>query len=229
MTRLIARVNPMVLVIVGLASLCGSLAVRSLPIALITLAAYSVAAVLFVPRPRWVLVCLGFACLAALSVTYSTWRLGGRDVEIAVTAGLRMVVLAWPGSVAAGFIDPGRLGDYLAQFLPERGVVAFSAALQRFTTFSDTWTTLERSRRARGFGPSRRPLEVVRYSADMAFALIVQAMRDASRTSIAMDARGFASANQRSWAVLPTWSRLDAGALVLAIALGALPVVLLTL
>ncbi len=229
MTGLMSKVNPIVLIVVGLASLGGSVAVRSLPIALVTLSAYSLAAIMFVPRPKWVLLCLGFAMLAALSVTYSTWRLGGRDVEIAVTAGLRMIVLAWPGSVAAGFIDPSRLGDYLARFLPDRIVVAFSAALQRFTSLSDTWVTLERTRRARGFGPKKRPVSVVRYSGDMSFALIVQAMREASRSSIAMDSRGFATMTRRTWAEPATWTLLDFVALSIALGLGALPVVLITL
>ena len=229
MTGLIARVNPIVLIVVGMASLLGSIAVRSLPIALVSLSAYLLAAVLFVNRPTWALLCFGFSLFAAASITYSTWRLGGRDLEIALTAGLRTMVLAWPGSVAAGFIDPGRLGDYLAPMLPARGVAAFSAALQRFTTLSDTWVTLERTRRARGFGATRRPVQVVRYSGSMAFSLLVHAMRDASRTSIAMDARGFASAQTRSWAEPAVWTRLDFAGLTVALLLGALPVVLLTL
>ncbi|HPU14406.1 MAG TPA: energy-coupling factor transporter transmembrane component T [Aeromicrobium sp.] len=228
MTGWLARVNPLVLLWVGFAALAGSFAVRTLPIAVATVGAYVLAALLFTPRPKYVLICLAFAVLAASTVVYSTWRLGGRDLEMAVTAGLRIVVLAWPGSVAAGFIDPARLGDYLAQSLrlPARGVAAFSASLQRFAGLAQTWETLTRTRRARGVGPGASPVGLVRYTGELTFALLVHAMRDATRVSIAMDARGFASAGSRTWLEPATWAKGDVAGLAIASTLGALPVVL---
>lgn len=231
MTGAAERLNPLVLILVGLTSLIGSLAVRDLTIALITLGAYATVIVLAVPRPMFVLVCLAFSAFAGLTVAYSTWRLGGRDLERAAVVGLRIVVLAWPGSVAAGFVDPGRLGDYLAQSLrlPARGVAAFSAALQRFTGLVQLWGELERTRRARGLSPGGRPIATVRHSGAMAFGLLVQTMRAASQTSIAMDARGFADADRRTWAEPATWSRLDLVAVAVSVGLGALPICLLVL
>lgn len=228
MTGLLARVNPLVLIWVGTASFAGSLAIRSLPIGLVSLAAYALAAVLFAPRPKFVLVCLAFSAVAALTVVYSTWRLGGRDLEVAVTAGIRILVLAWPGSVAAGFLDPSRLGDYLAQSLrlPARPVAAFSAALQRFTGLVQIWETLARTRRARGLGPSRGPISLLRYTAEMTFAILVHTMRDSSRIAIAMDSRGFETAQSRTWLEPANWSRLDWYALAFATVLGLLPVIL---
>ncbi|MFT4188807.1 MAG: hypothetical protein QM621_09530 [Aeromicrobium sp.] len=219
MTGLVTRVNPLVLVAVGLCALFGSLFVRSLPVALATLAAYVVAVALFVPSWRYPAVCLAFTGVAGLSVVYSTWRLGGHDVALGATAGLRIVVLAWPGSVAAGYVDPARLADYLGQVvrLPARGVVAFSAALQRFSHLASTWTTLTRTRRARGLRAHPGPL---------AFGLLVDAMRGASRSAVAMDARGFAAAHRRTWLVPATWTRLDTAALLLALTLAALPALL---
>jgi energy-coupling factor transport system permease protein len=53
----------------------------------------------------------------------------------------------------------------------------------------------------------------------------VQAMRGATSTSIAMDARGFATAHERTWALPAPWTRLDVLALVTAALLGAVPVI----
>ncbi|AWB93778.1 energy-coupling factor transporter transmembrane component T [Aeromicrobium chenweiae] len=221
------RLNPLVLFSFGLFSLIGSLFVRDLTTAAWAVGAYALAAVLFLPSWRYPLLCLLLSAVAAVTIVYSTWRLGGRDVPEAITAGLRILVLAWPGSVMLGYLDPARLGDYLAQSLrlPARMVAAFSAALQRFLGFHLAWQQLDRVRRARGFGARRNPLANGPYIADMSFALLVQALRGASASSIAMDARGFATAHDRTWAEPASWSGLDRAATVLAAALGAVPVV----
>lgn len=216
------RVNPLVLLTVGLASLAGSLFVRSVPVGLAALAAYALVALLVLPGWRYPLVCLAFCAVGAATIAWSTWWLGGRDASVAAAAALRILVLAWPGSVAVGYLDHGRLGDYLAQVLrlPARMVAAFSAALQRVSGLSRTWVDLERVRRARGLRRSPGP---------MAFALVVQALRGATASAIAMDARGFATAQRRTWAEPARWSRLDVGGLVVAVALGSLPALLWSL
>lgn len=221
------RVNPLAQLSVGLFSLLASFWINSLAIASIALGAYVLAAVLLLPGWRYPLLCLGFTSIAAITIVYSTWRLGGRDVQEAFTAGLRIVVLAWPGSVMAGYVDPSRLADYLAQtlHLPARLVAAFAAALQRFTGFGLAWQQLERVRRVRGYGAGRNPVSNARHAADMSFALLVQAMRGATSASIAMDARGFATAQGRTWALSAPWARLDVIAVVVAAMLGAVPAV----
>jgi energy-coupling factor transport system permease protein len=223
----VLRVNPIAQLSVGLFSLLGSFWIRSLPVALIAFGAYALAALILLPGWRYPLLCLGFTAIAALTIVYSTWRLGGRDLEEALTAGLRIVVLAWPGSVMAGYVDPSRLADYLAQTLrfPPRLMAAFAAALQKFTGFGLAWQQLERVRRVRGFGASRNPLANGRHAANMSFALLVQAMRGATSASIAMDARGFATAHGRTWALPAPWVRLDVVAIVVAVLLGAVPVI----
>lgn len=227
MRSMVLRINPLVQLSVGMFSLLGSFWIRSLPVALIAVGAYAIAALLLLPGWRYPLVCLGFTGIAAVTIVYSTWRLGGHDIEEAFTAGLRIVVLAGPGSVMAGYVDPSRLADYLAQtlHLPARLIAAFAAALQKFTGFGLAWQQLERVRRVRGFGPSRNPLANGPYAANMSFALLVQALRGASATSIAMDARGFATAHDRTWAEPAVWTLLDKAALALAAVLGAVPVI----
>jgi energy-coupling factor transporter transmembrane protein EcfT len=227
MRSLVIRLNPLVLLSFGLFSLLGSFWIRSLPVALTALGVYAVAALIFLPGWRYPAVCLGFSLIAGGTIVYSTWRLGGHDLEIAFTAGLRIVVLALPGSVMAGYVDPSRFADYLAQSLrlPARLIAAFAAALQRFTSFGVAWQQLERARWVRGFGPSRNPLATGRYVANLSFALLVHAMRGASASAIAMDARGFATAQDRTWAEPAPWTRLDRAGLVVAAALGAVPLV----
>ncbi|MGZ5367392.1 energy-coupling factor transporter transmembrane component T family protein [Aeromicrobium sp.] len=228
MRSFILRVNPLILIAVGLCSLLGSFAIRDLRVALIAAGAYAVAAIVLLPSWRFPLLCLGFTAFAAVSIVYSTWRLGGHDEQEAITAGIRIVVLAWPGSVALGYVDPSRLADYLAQslHLPARFVAAFSAALQRFAGLHTSWQQLDRARRMRGFGPSRNPIATGRYAADMSFGLLVNALRGASQSSIAMDARGFAYAQDRTWAEPAPWTRLDLQGLAVAVALGAVAPIL---
>jgi len=225
--RLILDVNPLVQLAVGFGSLFASFWIRDLDTALWALGAYGLAAALFLPGWRYPLVCLAFASIAAVTIVYSTWRLGGHDEREAVKAGLRIVVLAWPGSVMAGYVDPQRLADQLAQRLglPDRFVAAFAAALEKVTGLGLTWAQLERVRRARGVGPSHNPVVLTRHAGAMSFALLVQALRGASQSSIAMDARGFASAHRRTWAEPATWTRLDSVALVVGIALACVAVV----
>ncbi len=221
------RTNPLAQLTVGMFSLLGSFWIDSLQVALIALGAYVLAAAILLPGWRYPLLCLGFTAIAAVTIVYSTWRLGGRDVGEAFAAGVRVIVLAWPGSVMAGYVDPSRLADYLAQTLrmPARLIAAFAAALQKFTGFGLSWQQLERVRRVRGFGASRNPLANGRHAANMSFALLVQAMRGATATSIAMDARGFATAQRRTWALPAPWTRLDVVAIGVAALLGAVPIV----
>lgn len=216
MTGLLTRLNPLVLIGIGVAAALGSPAIRTLPIAVVAVSLWVLAAALTVPSWRYPAVCLLLVLIPMASVAWSTWLLGGRDAEVALVAGLRTFVLAWPGAVAVGYVDVARLGDYLAQSLkvPSRFAAALSAALQRVGGSWRTWHDLERTRRARG-------LKVRPWS--MAFALLVHTIREATRTSIAMDARGFATAHRRTWAEPATWSRADVGVLAGAVILALVP------
>jgi energy-coupling factor transporter transmembrane protein EcfT len=218
----ITSANPLAQLCVGLFALMGSYWIHDVRVGAVAFTIYAIAVLLFAPGWRYPLACLLFAGVAAATIVYSTWRLGGHDEVKAVGAGLRILVLAWPGSVAIGYVDPARLGDFLAQSmrLPARFVAAFSAALQRFADYGRAWTQLERARRVRGMGPTANPVSWVRHGGSMAFAMLVHALRGASQTAIAMDARGFASAGDRTWAEPASWSRLDRAVVVVGLALG---------
>lgn len=225
MRHLITRVNPLALMVVGIAAVMGSLAVDSVADGLVTVGVYIVAVGLFTPSIRYALLCLAFAAFAGLTVFYSTWRLGGHDEAKALVAGLRIVMLAWPGAVAAGYIDPARLGDHLAQNLklPARPVVAVTSSMQQVTSLADSWQQISRTRRSRGFGATGGVVARLKVAGQMVFALLVTSLRQATDRSIAMDSRGFATAHQRSWAEPAPWTRLDVAACVLGIALACVP------
>lgn len=220
-------VNPLALAVTGVASVFGSLAVDSVRVGLIAVGLYAVAGLLFTPSVRYLLICLGFAVFAGSTVFYSTWRLGGHDEVEALTAGLRIVMLAWPGAVVAGYIDPARLGDHLAQNLrlPARPVVAVTSSMQQVTALSDGWRQIARTRRTRGIGATGGPIARTRTAGQMVFALLVTSLRQATDRSIAMDARGFATAHRRTWAEPATWTRLDLAAALLGLLLAAVPFV----
>lgn len=220
--------NPLVLIAIGLLALPASYAVQSLPIAVCALGAYALAGLLLVPRWVGIRLRIGVVTFAALSVVYSTWLLGGRDVEDAVVAGMRILVLALPGAVLAAYVDPARLADQLGQRLrlPARPVVAVSASLQRFEHLGETWSQLDRARRARGFGPTRGPVSRARHAAGLTFGLLVSAMRDATSLSVAMESRGFGVASARTWAEPAPWRTSDTVLLTLGAGLAAIPIVL---
>jgi len=150
--------------------------------------------------------------------------LAGHDVDAALTVALRVLVIVLPSAVLIPWIDPDALGDHLAQRLrlPDRPVVATSAALQRVQSFGEIWRELGRARRIRALGVSwRHPRTVVAHLGALTMGLLVRTLRAAADLAVAMDARGFATATARSWWMPAPWRWRD----TLLLALGALPLV----
>lgn len=174
--------------------------------------------------------------LAFASVTWSNWLLADpRDLAVAALAGLRVAYFVIPGIVLAAFIDPSALGDQLGQRLrvPARPVLAAVAALHRLDSLAQDWEQIERARRIRGLGPGRNPIARARHLASMTFALLVQALRQAERTSVAMEARGYGllarRGYRRTWAGPAPWFTADTVLVVICVALAALPWIVATL
>lgn len=219
MTRSLGRSNPLVLVGLAVLGMVAAVTVRDLTTGVVLVAVMVLAGIIGLPRQsgpvwRWAVV-----VLAAASTGWSTWLVGDREVAVAVTAGLRVSVLALPGVALAPLIDPADLADQLAQRLklPARGVVAAAAALHRIDLMAQTWQQLVRARRARGAGPGRGPVSRISHILSVTFALLVATMRQASAMAVAMDARGFATAQRRTWAELSPWRRLDTVWVVLGV------------
>jgi energy-coupling factor transport system ATP-binding protein len=161
-------------------------------------------------------------------VMWSTWLLGGHDLEVTAGAGLRVLLLVLPSIVLLPYVDPDALGDHLAQrlHLPARPVVAATAALQRFQSFGALWSELSRARRVRGVGAGRSPLARLSELGATTLALFTVVLGQAAVLALAMDARGFAGAHRRSWAGPAPWRWPDTvavlgGLLVVATAAAA--------
>lgn len=157
------------------------------------------------------------AFVGGLGVGWSTWLLGGQDVEVALSAALRLLVIVVPSAITLAFIDPDDLADHLGQRLrlPPRPVVAIGAALQRIQSFGAAWTEVGWARRLRGQGRTwRRPRSVVAHLWASTFGMLLRSLGSAATLAVAMDARGFATAGRRSWATHAPW-RLADWALVL--------------
>ena len=168
------------------------------------------------------------AGVAVVGVAWSSWLLGGHDLEIAAGAALRVLCLVVPSAFVVGFIDPEPLGDHLAQRLrmPARPVVAATAALQRLQSFDALWSELMTTRRVRGIRADRGLLDRSREAVVVTGGLLVGALGQAAVLSLAMDARGFAEARRRTWAGPAPWARPDslvllAGLLIVGAGVGA--------
>ncbi|EWT04048.1 ABC transporter ATP-binding protein, partial [Intrasporangium chromatireducens Q5-1] len=151
------------------------------------------------------------ALLAVLGVGWSAWLLGGRDLEVATGAALRVTCLVVPSAFVVGHLDPERLGDHLAQrlHLPARAVVAATAALQRVQAFDVLWAELMTTRRVRGIRADRGPVARLREAGVVTVSLLVGALGQAAVLALAMDARGFAGAHRRTWAGAAPWRLAD--------------------
>lgn len=235
---LVARVGPLALLAVGLSVLPLPALLESWRQGLTVLALEVLLGLvgLLAPGPgrrptgrlRGVLARLAPAALAVLGVAWSAWLLGGRDLEIAAGAALRVLCLVVPSAFVVGFIDPERLGDHLAQrlHLPARPVVAATAALQRVQAFDTLWTELMTTRRVRGIRADHGLLAKGREAVVVTGGLLIGALGQAASLALAMDARGFAEARRRTWAAPAPWHLADtlavvAGVLVIAAGVAA--------
>jgi energy-coupling factor transport system permease protein len=125
-------------------------------------------------------------------------------------AGLRAAAIALPGVLAILTIDPVELADALVQRLrvPARFAYGALAGLRLAPLLAADWVTLGRARRARGLAAGANPVRAVRLFGGKVFALLVGAVRRATRLAAAMEARGFDSGRPRTAA---REQRLDRG------------------
>jgi energy-coupling factor transport system ATP-binding protein len=175
-------------------------------------------------RIRAVAVRVAPGIIGAASVAWSTWLLGSHDLQVAATAGLRVLIIVLPSAVLIQHVDPDALGDHLAQRLKlaPRPVVALAAALQRLHTFSDVWTEIARARRIRGIGATARsPRSVLAELGALTLGILVRSLQAAAALAVAMDARGFATAYRRTWAAAAPWRTAD----TLVVVAGLVPLV----
>lgn len=217
--------GPLSLLAASLLPVVGATAIGSARLGLICLGVLLLAALVVVRRWRATLRLLALGGLAAVSLLVSTWLYGGRDIDSAVGAATRILYIVVPAAALTPYIDPSRLGDHLGQRLrlPARVVVAATVALERLESLGGRWRQIGRARRSRGVGADGSLANRFRVTASMTLSLLVATLRMSGSMSLAMDARGFATAQRRTWAQPAPWQWRDTGILLAGLALALLP------
>ncbi len=164
---------------------------------------------------------LGLAGVALANVVAS----GSFDAVPGVAA--RLLAIALPGLLLVLSTEPVDLADALVQKLraPARFAYGALAAFRLLPLLGEEWVSLRRARRARGIDAGSNPVAAVRIQAGLLFAVLVAAIRRATRLALAMDARGFGSRPDRTFARRSTFTRSDLVFLVGTVALTAAAVV----
>jgi energy-coupling factor transport system permease protein len=151
---------------------------------------------------------------------------GGPDLQTGLALGLRLLGVALSGVLALASTDPTDLADSLQQQarLSPRLAMGVLAAVRMLPILAVEWQLIGMARRARGVSPGWSPPAAARLAFGKLLALLVGAVRRATRLALAMDARGFATAERRTIArpqtVRPAdWVLLGAAAAVGAFAL----------
>ncbi|WP_295829928.1 energy-coupling factor transporter transmembrane component T [uncultured Microbacterium sp.] len=139
------------------------------------------------------------------------------SIALSLAVLVRVVALATPIVLLFARTDPTELADALAQVtkLPSRFVLGVLAGARTVGLFVDDWRTMRLARRARGLGDRG----ALRRFFSMAFVLLVFAVRRGTKLATAMEARGFGSDIERTWARPSILSARDAVALAAALAL----------
>jgi energy-coupling factor transport system permease protein len=183
------------IVLVGLAALIpfsgmspGALVGRALPIGLLAVAvgAFNV---LFAAEQ-----------LGPTVVTVGPLEIGAQTLANGIGLALRLVAILLAGILATATSDPTEIADSLVQQLhvSPRFAIGVLAALRLVPLLGREWRTIGLARRARGVEAGGSPIVAVQLLAGRLMALLVAAIRRASRMAIAMDARGFGARECRT-------------------------------
>jgi len=149
---------------------------------------------------------------------------------------LRLLAIALPGVLVFASTEAVDLADSLVQqlHLPARFAYGALAGLRLLPLLSADWALVRRARRARGIDAGRGPVAPAKSAALFAsavYALLVVAVRRATRLALAMDSRGFSSGKARTaarrqqvgradWALVAVTVAVVAAANVLALVTG---------
>jgi energy-coupling factor transport system permease protein len=163
--------------------------------------------------------------LGATGIGLSNYLYGDISAGTALALGLRVAAMALAGILVLGAMDPTELADALVQHLraPARFAYGALAAVRMLPLLAAEWQTIGLARRARGIEAGWNPLSHARLFGGRVFALLVGAIRRATRLAMAMDARGFDADEPRTYARRSVFSRADAVVVAagLTLALGA--------
>jgi energy-coupling factor transport system permease protein len=129
----------------------------------------------------------------------------------------RLLAVGLPGLLLVLATEPVDLADALVQELhaPARFAYGALAAFRLLPLLGEEWVSMRLARRARGIDAGWNPVAAVRIQAGLLFAVLVATIRRASRLALAMDARGFGSRPDRTYARRSQFHALDAVFLLL--------------
>jgi energy-coupling factor transport system permease protein len=155
------------------------------------------------------------------------------SVVSGVGLGLRLAAIAFSGVLAMATTDPTRLADSLVAQLhvSPRFAVGALAAARLVPVMAIEWQVLSMARRARGVA-GRGPASSLRIFFGKLLALLIGAVRRATRLAVAMEARGFGSRLCRSaareervmrsdWLLLGGATLLGLAAVAISVAAGS--------
>ncbi|MFU8947012.1 energy-coupling factor transporter transmembrane component T family protein [Mycetocola zhadangensis] len=154
------------------------------------------------------------------SLGFATITEGSLSLGVAIT--LRVLAIGLPSIVLFATTDPTDLADGLAQVLrlPSRFVLGGLAGLRMVGLFVDDWRALGQARRARGIGD----VNVFARFTSQAFGLLVLAIRRGSKLATAMEAKGFGSDIERTWARPSTVGRAEAVLVAIGVGIAAVSI-----
>jgi energy-coupling factor transport system permease protein len=144
------------------------------------------------------------------------------SVSLGIAIGVRILAIGLPGIVLFATTDPTDLADGLGQVLrlPSRFVIGGLAGLRLVGLFVEDWRFLALARRARGVGDANVLVRI----AGQGFSLLVLSVRRGSKLATAMEAKGFGSPRERTWARESTFGRREWALVAIAVVIAALAV-----
>jgi energy-coupling factor transport system permease protein len=153
-------------------------------------------------------------------------RIGAETLVAGVGLSLRLVGIVLAGLLATATTDPTDLADSLIQQLrvSPRFAIGALAAMRFLPLLGRDWQALAMARRARGVAAGRSPIAAARLFGGQVMALLVAAIRRASRMAVAMEARGFGARPCRTMARPQRIGASDVAWIAGAIALGVIAV-----
>lgn len=156
------------------------------------------------------------------------------SIATGAALGLRVLAVALAGVVAVAPVDPTDLADALMEHarVSPRFALGALAALRLVPLLVADWQTIRLARRARGIDAGRNPVVAVQLFAGGLLALLVAAIRRATRLAVAMESRGLGSRpcrtqarpqpmRRRDWALLAGGFVAAAGATAISMAAGS--------
>jgi energy-coupling factor transport system permease protein len=147
---------------------------------------------------------------------------GSDNVVSGIGLGLRLLAIAFSGVLAMVTTDATELADSLVQHLrfSPRFAIGALAAARLLPIMAGEWQTLSLARRARGVTAGRSPVAAIRLFFGKLLALLVSAVRRATRLATAMESRGFGSLPCRTIARPRRFKRGDGVLVGAALTLG---------